>query len=61
MEKLWQTGLPVVERNAGYFEPIEPLKPPAYGLCFIAEEKENLNSNWDTQINDRKHGEADLY
>jgi len=41
--------------------PIESLKPPAYGLCFIAEEKENLNSNWDTQINDRKHGEADLY
>jgi hypothetical protein len=38
--------------------PIEPLKPPAYGLCFIAEEKENLNSDWDTQIN---HGEAGLY
>ena len=44
MEKLWQTGLPVVERNAGYFESIEYMKPPAYGLYFIAEEKENLNS-----------------
>lgn len=41
--------------------PIEPLKPPAYGLCFTAEEKENLNSNWDTQINHWEHGEADLY
>ena len=41
--------------------PIEPLKPPAYGLCFIAEEKENLNSNWDTQINHGEHREAGLY
>jgi len=49
MEKLWQTGLPVVERNAGYFEPIEPLKPPAYGLYFIAEGKENLNSKFTKQ------------
>jgi len=41
--------------------PIEPLKPPAYGLCFMAEEKEKLNSNWDTQINHGEHGKADLY
>jgi hypothetical protein len=41
--------------------PIESLKPPAYGLCFIAEEKENLNSNWDIQINHEEHGEADLF
>ena len=44
MGNLWQTGLPVVERNAGYFESIEYMKPQAYGLYFIAEEKENLNS-----------------
>jgi len=40
---------------------LNTLNQPAYGLCSIAEEKENLNSNWDTQINHREHGEADLY
>jgi hypothetical protein len=36
MEKLWQTGLPVAERNTIHFEPIGHLKLPAYGLFFIA-------------------------
>jgi hypothetical protein len=47
MEKLWQTGLPVVERNAGYFKSIENLKLTAYDLCFITEE--NLNSKFTKQ------------
>jgi len=49
MEKLWQPDCGSWKENAGYFKPNEHPKLPAYGLCFIAEEKENLNSKFTKQ------------
>jgi hypothetical protein len=50
MEKLWQPDCRSWKEMLATL-PIEPLKLPAFGLCFIAEEKENLNSDWGAQIN----------